>query len=441
MMSRFLAFASNYPSDSSFTYMVAFSVHNFTMLLKVTPVHQGMRSLRLIGAAALLILQVARCNSDISPTLDNLAAVVARDHEGAVASSEDITARDNAPTYGKGVLRDSKRVNKSTISAVALDGRALLAKWLNPVALERRACTGEYKGSCGDGYCCPTTDRCCLNNGYCKRSSGDDCCSDGTCPYPSVCGDTVLCECKSAGGVCCSDGTYCEAGLKCCGDSCTDEANICCSDGTPCEPGNICVTNPKYGWQECCTDSTCTAYVKNSVTVTRAPTTTAAPPKTTAAPDLVYKYYYTTLYWSYYYYFYTYIYAIELTTITSTYTTTTTTVSVYAANSRSAAAQLSSLSSSVEENDFTTPARATTALNSTPAGPTASSSSSSDEPFQDDSTDDSDEDASPTLPGVGGPGLGTGDLPGAGVQAGIVPVWAMAWALGAGLVAWGMVWL
>lgn len=40
-MSRFLAFASNYPSDSSFTYMVAFSVHNFTMLLKVTPVHQG----------------------------------------------------------------------------------------------------------------------------------------------------------------------------------------------------------------------------------------------------------------------------------------------------------------------------------------------------------------------------------------------------------------
>lgn len=108
-----------------------------------------MRSLRLIGAAALLILQVARCNSDISPSLDDLAAVVARDHEGAVASSEDITARDNAPTYGKGVLRDSKRVNKSTISAVALDGRALLAKWLNPVALERRACTGEYKGSCG----------------------------------------------------------------------------------------------------------------------------------------------------------------------------------------------------------------------------------------------------------------------------------------------------
>lgn len=144
---------------------------------------------------------------------------------------------------------------------------------------------------------------------------------------------------------------------------------------------------------------------------------------------------------SYYYYFYTYIYAIELTTITSTYTTTTTTVSVYAANSRSAAAQLSSLSSSVEENDFTTPARATTALNSTPAGPTASSSSSSNEPFQDDSTDDSDEDASPTLPGVGGPGLGTSPVPGAGVQAGIVPVWAMAWALGAGLVAWGMVWL
>ncbi|OBT67360.1 hypothetical protein VE03_03031 [Pseudogymnoascus sp. 23342-1-I1] len=399
-----------------------------------------MRSLRVIGAAALLILQVARCNSDISPTLDGLTDVVARDHERAITSSEDIAARDNAPSFGKGVLRDSKRYNLSTISAVALDGRALLAKWLNPVALERRACTGTYKASCGDGYCCPTADRCCTNNGYCKKSSGDDCCTDGTCAYPFICGDT--CDCKPAGGVCCpTGGTYCEAGDKCCGDYCTDEANICCSDGTPCEPGNICVANPKYGWQECCTDSACTAYVKNSVTVTRAPTSTTAPLKTTEAPEVVYRYYYTTLYWSYYYYFYTYVYAIEATTITSTYTTTTTVLSVYAANSRSAAARLEDLSTSVEENDFTTPARATTALNSTPARPTASSSSSSDEPIQDDSTDDTNEDDSPTLPVVGGPRLGTGDLPGAGTQAGIVPGWAVAWALGAGVVAWGMVWL
>ena len=137
-----------------------------------------------------------------------------------------------------------------------------------------------------------------------------------------------------------------------------------------------------------------------------------------------------TLLSSYYFYFYTYIYDIEVTTITSTYTTTTTTLSVYAANTATAAARLSSLSSSVEENDFTTPARATTALNSTPARVSASGSSLPDEPIQD---DDTDEDDDPVLPGigVGSPGLGTGDAPGAGTQTGIVSGWAVAWALGA----------
>lgn len=144
---------------------------------------------------------------------------------------------------------------------------------------------------------------------------------------------------------------------------------------------------------------------------------------------------------SYYYYFYTYIYNIEVTTITSTFTTTTTTLSIYAANSRTASARLSSLGSSVRENDFTTPAAATTALNFTPARATASGASSSGGSIQDDGTDDTDENDGPSLPGVGGPGLGAGDLPGAGTQMGIVPGWAVAWALGAGVVAWGMVWL
>lgn len=108
-----------------------------------------MRSLRAIGAAALLILQVARCNSDRSPTLDDLADVVARDHERGIASSEDITARANALSPGKAALKDSNRYNRSAIGAVALDGRALIAKWLNPVALEKRACTGNYKAACG----------------------------------------------------------------------------------------------------------------------------------------------------------------------------------------------------------------------------------------------------------------------------------------------------
>lgn len=140
---------------------------------------------------------------------------------------------------------------------------------------------------------------------------------------------------------------------------------------------------------------------------------------------------------SYYFYFYTYIYEFEVTTITSTYTTTTTTLSVYAANSATASARLSSLSSSVEENDFTTPARATTALNSTPASPTTSGASSS--VFQDDGTN---QDDGPSLPGVGaGAGFGGSNTPGAGTQTGMVPAWAVAWALGAGAVAWGMVWL
>lgn len=108
-----------------------------------------MRSLRVIGAAALLILQVARCNSDISPALDDPADVVARDHEHGIASFEDIAARDNTLSPGKAVLKDSNRYNRSAIDAVALDGRALIAKWLNPVALEKRACTGNYKAACG----------------------------------------------------------------------------------------------------------------------------------------------------------------------------------------------------------------------------------------------------------------------------------------------------
>lgn len=83
-----------------------------------------MHGLCAISAAALLILQVA-------------------------ASSEDIAARDNALAPGKAVMEDSNRFNRSTIGAVALDGRALIAKWLNPVALEKRACTGNYKASCG----------------------------------------------------------------------------------------------------------------------------------------------------------------------------------------------------------------------------------------------------------------------------------------------------
>ncbi|OBT88570.1 hypothetical protein VE02_03973 [Pseudogymnoascus sp. 03VT05] len=368
---------------------------------------------------------LARCSSDTRP-----ANAVAQDHNRGIASSADIAARDNALGPGKAVMKDSNRFNQSTISAVALGGRALVAEWMNPVALQKRECTGTYKASCGDGYCCPTTDRCCSNNAYCKKFSADDCCSDGTCPYPYVCGDT--CDCKSVGGVCCPDNTYCKSGDKCCGDSCTDEANICCSDGTACSPGNICVANQKYGWDECCTDSACTAYVKSGSTITRTsdtPTSATAAPKTT---DVVYRYYYTTLYFSYYYYFYTYI---RETTLTSTYTTTTTTLSVYAANSRTAESRLSSMISSVEEYEFTTPATATTALNSSPARTTTDASATD---FQDDGTDQND---APVLPGIGAPGLGGGDRPGAGTQMGVVPAWAVAWALGAGVVAWGMVWL
>ncbi|KFY16923.1 hypothetical protein V492_01018 [Pseudogymnoascus sp. VKM F-4246] len=298
-----------------------------------------MCSLRIIGAAALLMLRVARCS-------------------------------DDAHAQGKAVMEESERFNRSVIDAVALDGRALVAKWLNPISLQKRECVGTYKASCGDGYCCPATNLCC-SVGYCKKAPGDDCCHDGFyCPAPTLCSGDVY--------------------------------------------------------------SSCTASVKGTVTITKAGTsTTTAPPKTTAAPDVVYKYFYTTLYWSYYFYFYTYIYAIEKTTITSTYTTTTTTLSIYAANSATARSRLKSLSSSVEENDFTTPLEATTALNSTPASPTSSSASTT----QGGGNGRND---GPVAPGTG---LGPGDLPGAGTQSGVVSGWAVAWALGAGVVAWGMVWL
>lgn len=142
---------------------------------------------------------------------------------------------------------------------------------------------------------------------------------------------------------------------------------------------------------------------------------------------------------SYYFYFYTYMYELEVTTITSTFTTTTTTISVYAANSNSADDRLSSLSSSVEENDFTTPLAATSALNSTPARPTATGASSVS--YGSGDSGDSDDSAVPVPPGLGR-GPGTGDVStGAGTQTSIMTGWAMAWAFGAGAVAVGMVWL
>jgi hypothetical protein len=93
-----------------------------------------MRSLRAIGAAALFILQVARCDSDF-------------------ASSEGIfDRRDNSPGPGHAVLKTTNRANFSTTGAIALDGRALIAKWLNPGGLEKRDCTGLYKASCGGRF-------------------------------------------------------------------------------------------------------------------------------------------------------------------------------------------------------------------------------------------------------------------------------------------------
>ena len=116
-----------------------------------------MRSLSVIGAAVLLFFQVARCNANTSPTFerdtlllnDDVANVVARGQ----ASSEDDIFRRSALLPGKTVLKESSRHNRSTSDSDALDGRAVLAKWLDPLGLEKRACTSAgYTASCGGKF-------------------------------------------------------------------------------------------------------------------------------------------------------------------------------------------------------------------------------------------------------------------------------------------------
>jgi hypothetical protein len=102
-----------------------------------------MRSATVIGVTALLFLQVA-CDPNKSPALDV--------REPAV---EDLVFRRAAALPGKSILKESSRYNRSTSasSASVLDGRALLAKWLNPQGLEKRACPHASKPALCPGPC------------------------------------------------------------------------------------------------------------------------------------------------------------------------------------------------------------------------------------------------------------------------------------------------
>lgn len=364
-----------------------------------------MTRLRALGAFALLFLQVARCGDILVP----------RDEELSPGEVEPISDIKYTPEEG----------------AVPIVGRELVADWLNPNGISKRAyCEDPGYELCTATRCCPSFAQCCPGSPYCKRVASDHCCwSLGTCPSTHFC--HTRCECVETGGTCCSNGRYCKAGYKCCSrGGCAPIGGQCCSNGQVCGTGNICVI--LSGRYRCCTDLSCTAYVDSGTTSYNIPTTTA-PPQTTRQPEVIFRYYYYTITWYYYLYYFTY-YKVQVSTLTSTYVTTTSVLSVYDNDAADATSSLLSLSSKASRAGFPTPASATTALalDTDQIGPgTTSTSTTPPSPARTDET----------VPNVNGGGGFLGpEIPGAAdLGPNSVGAGTMQFSLPAGALVWGLV--
>lgn len=149
------------------------------------------------------------------------------------------------------------------------DGQALVDRWLG----RRSSCNVGY-------YLCSSmfnSNMFTLAPKLTLFLGGTVCCLSGYC-----CTASDICI-KDAGGGCCAGGT-CALGYGCCaGLGCYPLDGQCCSTGLWCTSGNNCVL--MNGVQRCCTDTSCTAYVSNGVTMTIAPSSTSSYiPITTPSP-------------------------------------------------------------------------------------------------------------------------------------------------------------
>ncbi|OBT75276.1 hypothetical protein VF21_05667 [Pseudogymnoascus sp. 05NY08] len=368
-----------------------------------------MAPVRLLGAVAFLLLQVARCDDSI----------VSREHPLVPGEIEGTPPIKYSPPVG----------------SMPLNGRELVSEWSNTGFLAKRYCVDAGYVPCSDSGCCPSVSQCCPGSPYCKAQSNGVCCgSTGVCPGGYECNS--VCRCVKTGGSCCADGRYCQAGHSCCYSGCVPDGGQCCSNGQMCDVGNICVVNLSNGRYGCCTDLSCTAYVESGSTIAlthstpvySTPVTTRAP-QVTQPVDSGYVYYYWTFTWSYYSYYYTYIY--QVTTLTTTYVTTTTIISAYESDSAAGTSELNRISSMYFSTGFPTPTEAITALAATTDKNTPSETGSSGGNGNNGNNGGS-------LPGVGigGVGRGGGSIGGAGIVQSSLPALTL-WGFAMGAVAVG----
>ncbi|OBT39468.1 hypothetical protein VE00_10130 [Pseudogymnoascus sp. WSF 3629] len=374
-----------------------------------------MAPLRLLGAVAFLLLQVARCDH----------STVSREFPLVPGEIEGTPPIKYSPPAG----------------SMPLNGRELVSEWSNTGFLAKRQCVDAGYVPCSDTGCCPSLAQCCPGSNYCKAQSNGVCCgSTGPCPAGYECNS--VCRCVETGGSCCANGRYCPAGESCCYSGCVPKGGQCCSNGQMCDVGNICVIDLSNGRYGCCTDLSCTAYVAsgNTVPLTHSTPATTAPthstpvvtteaPKVTQPVNAVYIYYYWTLTWSYYSYYYTYI--RQVTTLTTTYVTTTTIISAYESDSVAGTSELNRISSMHFSTGFPTPTEATTALAAT----------NRNTPTQTGSSGNGGNNGG-SLPGVGVGGVGGGgSVGGAGMVSSLPALTLWAFVMGAVAVGTGMLML
>ncbi len=121
-------------------------------------------------------------------------------------------------------------------------------------AVGERCTAGQSFSSCQRGLIC--LDETCADP--CDRSAAGQPCSDGSCPYPTLCDSTTnVCQARRLAGESCDGSAPCEGGLFCNGGVCRGlgEFGDPCSGHDQCLSGNcpaaFCETRPAEG--EACT--------------------------------------------------------------------------------------------------------------------------------------------------------------------------------------------
>ncbi|KAJ5779657.1 hypothetical protein N7457_007377 [Penicillium paradoxum] len=243
---------------------------------------------------------------------------------------------------------------------------------LKPRALE---CSIGYSECAYDtSKCCPLGDRCC-GTGYCAEP-GETCCTErGTCASGYKCCAGAR-GCAPIGGECCEGGYYCPAGKRC---RLYKGRSVCCA------PSGCIGENAGIGDGGGVTVPTIS--ITESVTRTR------------IAVETVYKWYTSTIYWTYWSFYWTSFSPYTVKTVTSTIRSTYTVWSVYATNAAVATSSLADQSSSY---NYKPPYTATyLSASSTPVTLAGGLAAPTGSPSSDDNTSGSDPGGLTSLGSVG----------------------------------------